>query len=88
MIKWQPEPTREVIDLEAHPELEPDLGPPQPEGPPADMLSPHAESEIPEPPAWTDELDLAAYGNAERATWAALADTLAAREAANEPEAG
>jgi hypothetical protein len=56
--------TPEPIDLVAHPELEPDLGPSK-EGlerglPPADMLSPHAEAEIPEPPAWTDELDTAA----------------------------
>ena len=48
-------------------EPEPDLGPTKEELerglPPADMLSPHAESEIPEPPAWADELDTA-YGAA------------------------
>ena len=45
--------------MEAEPE--PDLGPTKEELerglPPADMLSPHAESEIPEPPEWVDELD-------------------------------
>jgi hypothetical protein len=87
MIRWQPEPTREAIDLEAHPELEPDLGPPQPEGPPADMLDPHADSEIPEPPQVEDELDMA-YGADEARRWAALGARLAAREAEGEVEAG
>lgn len=59
----EPNPV-EYVDLVAHPELEPDLGPTQEELdrglPPADMLSPHAASPIPEPPAWEDELDASA----------------------------
>ena len=67
-----------------HSEPEPDLGPTKEEIerglPPADMLSPHAESEIPEPPAWADELDTA-YGAAQARRQ--LAEALAA---AREPE--
>ena len=70
-------------------EPEPDLGPTKEElergGPPADMLSPHAEAEIPEPPAWADELDTA-YGAAQARQQ--LAEALAAyRELQPEPEA-
>jgi hypothetical protein len=73
--------TRHVIDLEAHPELEPDLGPTREEiaqgAEPDDALNPHADREIIEPPAWQDELDMA-YGAAEAR--AALAGALARRE--------
>ena len=48
-------PDPESIDLEAHPELEPEFAPE-----PDDQGARHAASEIPEPPAWADELDEAA----------------------------
>jgi len=76
---------RPVIDADEHPELVPPFMPP-PDGPPADALSPHADADIIEPPAWEDPLDVA-YGAAEARQ--ALFDALQRRDAQQaDPEAG
>lgn len=72
---------RPVIDLVAHPELEPDLGPAKEElengAEPDDALSLHAGAEIANAPEPEDEVDIAPGADGARAT---LARAFARRE--------
>ena len=80
---------RPVIDADKHPELVPSFMSPEVLGngaQPDDALSPHADAEIIEPPAWVDELDVGpGVAEARQALFAALREREAQR---NEPEAG